>query len=122
MDKLLKGIAEPIRLKAAFLLTFGELCICDLFSILELPQTTMSRHMQYMRKCGWVTSSKRGKWVFYKLAPATSEFHKNLIYAIANSLGKDEEYSELVKKIQKHQIGKNCCIRFLEKKDNSVES
>lgn len=108
MHDLLKAIADPIRLRAAFLLTFGELCICDLQILLEHPQTTISRHMQYMKKHGWVASQKRGRWVYYSLQPPCNDFHAGLIKNIAQMLRESGEFAPLTTKLHDHQINKAC--------------
>ena len=110
MEQLLKAIADPIRLKAAFLLTLGELCICDLYTILKLPQTTVSRHMQYMKKRGWVLSEKRGRWMYYRLAPAKNEFHMALLKAIAQALRKNPQFHKLMARRQDWLINEKCKI------------
>ncbi|MDD3312625.1 metalloregulator ArsR/SmtB family transcription factor, partial [Pseudodesulfovibrio sp.] len=60
----LKGLGDPTRLRALALLAGGELCVCHLMAALELPQSTVSRHMAFLRRGGWVESRRRGKWVY----------------------------------------------------------
>jgi len=64
----LKGLGDPTRLRALALLAGGELCVCHLMAALELPQSTVSRHMAFLRRSGWVESRRRGKWVYYALS------------------------------------------------------
>ncbi|WP_041720709.1 ArsR/SmtB family transcription factor [Pseudodesulfovibrio piezophilus] len=64
----LKGLSDPTRLRLLALLDCGELCICDLMEALSLPQSKVSRHMSFLKKSGWVTSHRKGKWVYYTLA------------------------------------------------------
>lgn len=67
-DRLLKALAEPTRLRIALLLTHGELCVCDLTAVLELPQSTISRHMAVMRSAQIVLDRRSRKWVHYRLS------------------------------------------------------
>jgi ArsR family transcriptional regulator, arsenate/arsenite/antimonite-responsive transcriptional repressor len=108
MDSYVKAIADKTRLKIAFLLTFGELCICDLQEILKLPQTTISRHMLYMKTHNWVSDEKRGRWIYYKLKPAENPFHASLIKSIAQVLRDDPAFQMLVIAMQDHKVNKNC--------------
>lgn len=64
---LLKALADPNRLRIAMLLRLGELCVCELTQILELPQSTVSRHMARLKLVGLVTDRRDGKWVHYSL-------------------------------------------------------
>jgi ArsR family transcriptional regulator len=64
---LLKALADPNRLRIAMLLRHGELCVCELMQILELPQSTVSRHMARLKLVGLVLDRREGKWVHYSL-------------------------------------------------------
>ncbi len=63
-----KALADPTRLRVLRLLLHGELCICDLMASLALPQSTISRHMAVLKRAGWATGRRGGKWVYYSLA------------------------------------------------------
>ena len=66
--ELFKGIADPTRLRIAVLLLERELCVCDLMAVLQLPQSTVSRHMGRMKSAGLVVDRREDKWVHYCLA------------------------------------------------------
>ncbi|WP_207261323.1 metalloregulator ArsR/SmtB family transcription factor [Desulfovibrio sp. Huiquan2017] len=71
MEKLalrFKGLGDPTRLRIIRLLDHGELCVCDLMAALTLPQSTVSRHMSFLRNGRWVDGRREGKWVYYTLA------------------------------------------------------
>lgn len=61
-----KALGEPIRLRMLNLLRHGELCVCDLMAVLELPQSTASRHLAYLRNAGWLTARRQNKWIYYR--------------------------------------------------------
>lgn len=63
-----KGLADENRLRMVGLLCTGELCVCDIMAVLELPQSTASRHLAYLKNSGWVTGKRRGKWMYYQLS------------------------------------------------------
>ncbi|MBU4034431.1 MAG: metalloregulator ArsR/SmtB family transcription factor, partial [Proteobacteria bacterium] len=44
-----KALSEEPRLRILALLLSGELCVCDLMAVLQLPQSTISRHLAYLR-------------------------------------------------------------------------
>lgn len=85
--RLLKALADPVRLRLLHLLTSrDEVCVCYLHEALELPQPTVSRHLAYLRKSGLVATRKDGLWVHYRLAKPTGMLHRFLLGCIAEGL------------------------------------
>ena len=70
---LFKGLADPVRLRIAHLLTQRDaLCVCHLTDALSLPQSTVSRHLNTLRSSGLVEAERRGKWVYYRMLHTNS--------------------------------------------------
>lgn len=82
--QIFKALADETRLRILALLTDGELCVCDLMAILDLPQSTVSRHLAYLRNAGWVEDRRQGVWMYYRLADDGGAFFLDL----RNLLGK----------------------------------
>jgi ArsR family transcriptional regulator len=49
------------------MLATGELCVCQMTSVLELAPSTVSQHLSVLSRGGLVTDRKDGKLVFYRL-------------------------------------------------------
>ena len=65
---LFKGLSDPIRLRIFHLLSQRkELCVCHLTDALNLPQSTVPRHLNTLKHAGLIESERRGKWVHYRL-------------------------------------------------------
>lgn len=65
---LCKCLGDESRLRIAVLLhRYGELCVCDLVSALQLPQPTVSRHLAQLKSCALVADRREGQWVHYRL-------------------------------------------------------
>ena len=63
--QLYKALADETRLRIlALLLAEGELCVCDIIAALKLPQSTISRHLAYLRKTRWVNDRRCGLWIY----------------------------------------------------------
>jgi ArsR family transcriptional regulator len=62
------ALADPTRLRILALLGDGEVCVCHLYEALKIPQSKASRHLAYLRRAGLVDTTKRGLWVYYRLA------------------------------------------------------
>ncbi len=65
---LLKALAHPSRLEIIQLLREQELCVSDIYSMLDLPQAKISQHLMILRDVGVVTTRKDGKQVFYQIS------------------------------------------------------
>ena len=65
--QLFKALGDPTRLRILALLFSGELCVCDITETLNLPQSTVSRHLAYLRNAGLVKSQRKQKWMHYRL-------------------------------------------------------
>ena len=67
-SKQFKALSDETRLRImALLLNAGELCVCDLTDTLQLPQSTVSRHLAYLRKSGLVRDRREGLWMYYSM-------------------------------------------------------
>lgn len=78
LAKTFKGLADETRLRILALLLAGELCVCEIMAALELPQSTVSRHLAYLRKSGWVVDRKQGVWAYYRLADNDAAMMRDL--------------------------------------------
>jgi ArsR family transcriptional regulator, arsenate/arsenite/antimonite-responsive transcriptional repressor len=66
---LLQGAADPTRLAILRQLAGSdEVCACDFSACCTVAQPTVSHHLKVLRETGWVTSERRGNWVYYRLA------------------------------------------------------
>ncbi len=63
-----KALADESRLRALMALAGGELCLCQIISVLELAPATVSKHMSLLYAAGLVDRRKQGKWHYYRLA------------------------------------------------------
>ena len=65
---LLKSLADPTRLKMIYLLKNGELCVCEILEAMDKSQSTISHHLNMMKKENILLTRKEGKWIYYRLA------------------------------------------------------
>ena len=68
LARTLKALSDETRLRIITLLSRGELCVCDLMTILDRPQSTVSRHLATLRHAGLVEDRRQGVWMYYRLA------------------------------------------------------
>lgn len=60
-------LAEPTRSRLLLSLEACELTVGDLCSVLQLPQSTVSRHLKLLLDEGWITARDSGASRFYTL-------------------------------------------------------
>lgn len=62
------ALAEPVRIAILYELSDGPRNVSQIVSALEMNQTTVSRHLRFLRDRGMVTSERSGPNVIYALA------------------------------------------------------
>ncbi|ADG73305.1 transcriptional regulator, ArsR family [Cellulomonas flavigena DSM 20109] len=68
---VLKALADPLRLRMlSFIATSstGEACVCDIASVADVSQPTVSHHLKVLKDVGVLTSDRRGTWVWYRIS------------------------------------------------------
>jgi len=69
-----KALADPTRVGIVNrLAAASEVCVCDLTSVFDLSQPTVSHHLKVLRDAGLVDSERRGLWAYYYVIPDTLE-------------------------------------------------
>lgn len=72
--QLLQAAADPIRLRMLRQLSLGgAVCACDFAAGATVSQPTISHHLRVLRESGWVTTERRGTWIWYSLRPQAAE-------------------------------------------------
>lgn len=84
-----KALSDPNRLRIVNLLTrSGELCVCDIERVLQMPQARVSRHLGILRQAGIVTVRRKGLWMHYRMAAeGPSRVPGPLASAVFESIG-----------------------------------
>jgi len=79
----IKALSDPIRLRIILLLLAeGELCVCDLMAVLKLPQSTVSRHLAYLKRSCWVDTRREGVWMHYTLSLESCDLCKEILLTL----------------------------------------
>jgi len=71
-SRLYGALADKNRLNILQLLTFREMCVCELTAALNITQPNMTYHVKKLESAGLVQREKRGKWVYCSLTDAGS--------------------------------------------------
>ena len=63
-----RALADATRWRIVRLVLDNALCVCELADILEMPQSSVSSHVQVIRKAGLLESEKCEKWTYFRIA------------------------------------------------------
>lgn len=64
----LRTLAHPHRLRMVQMLLQGDFPVGELAEACGLPSAMASEHLRLMQRCGFLTSEKDGRQVFYRVA------------------------------------------------------
>lgn len=76
----LKALSDATRIKILYLLSEGELCVCEIMYELNKPQSNVSHHLNILKNLGFIKGRKEGVWIHYSLKdPKITALVKELI-------------------------------------------
>ncbi|PJF38599.1 MAG: transcriptional regulator [Phototrophicales bacterium] len=73
MVKIFKALSDPNRLRILKMLQIRSLCVCEVRDILNLANSTVSKHLTVLRDAELILDEKDGKWVNYRLNRDSSD-------------------------------------------------
>lgn len=105
--RIFKALADETRLSILALLLDGELCVCEVIAALELPQSTVSRHLAYLRNSSWVLGRRQGIWMYYRLNADEQGLIKELLPALEKYVACKPEHDMALERLHKFQEEQN---------------
>jgi DNA-binding transcriptional ArsR family regulator len=89
-EMVMKAVADPTRVRILKLLEEGEICVCQIVAVLELGQSTVSKHLFLLKVAGLVRERQEGKWVYYALGGSgEAPYARKMLNALKGWLGDD---------------------------------
>jgi ArsR family transcriptional regulator, lead/cadmium/zinc/bismuth-responsive transcriptional repressor len=80
-----KALADETRLRLLVGLRSTELCVCDLAALTSVSESAVSHQLRFLRDASLVSSTKRGRVVYYRLSD------EHVVRLLENLLGHAEE-------------------------------
>lgn len=78
--KVFQSLDDETRLRIlALLLQEPELCVCDIMAVLQLPQSTISRHLSHLKNVGWLHDRRVGLWAYYSMVRQPAPVQQTLL-------------------------------------------
>jgi len=105
------ALADATRCRIVQLVAGEALCVCELAGILHMPQSSVSSHIQVIRKAGLLESERCEKWVYYRLSAKSRSVLAGLREHFADSLDSDATLARDARRAVKRlaQREKSCC-------------
>ncbi len=104
-----KALADVTRWRILHLVKGGALCVCELADILGMPQSSVSSHVQVIRRAGLLESEKCEKWTYFRVRPSLRkllrDIEKSFPYPDPAQLIEDRANS--VRRLETRKI--SCC-------------
>jgi ArsR family transcriptional regulator len=113
MEKLasyFKGLADENRLRILNLLVHGELCGCDIQRVLGASQSTVSRHLSYLKNAGLVLDRRVGYRVFYRLVQSENTEITELFEYLVQVFATDKLLKAEMKKLREAIKDGSCTV------------
>jgi ArsR family transcriptional regulator, arsenate/arsenite/antimonite-responsive transcriptional repressor len=80
---IMKALSDENRIRILNLVNKREICVCEMEELLSLTQTNLSRHLSKLKDIKFITSEKRGLYIFYSINRQVLKKHP-FISAIIN--------------------------------------
>ncbi|MCF7890168.1 metalloregulator ArsR/SmtB family transcription factor [Candidatus Bipolaricaulota bacterium] len=110
-EELLQSLSNETRLRLLNLLLTSEEepCVCELEDALQLPEYTVSRHLNRLKRIGLVDSRKDGVWSYYSLSYDAGSGAQAILETIGEVLDGEtfrEDEKRLRERIYRRENGK----------------
>ncbi|MBL6973675.1 MAG: winged helix-turn-helix transcriptional regulator [Sulfurimonas sp.] len=86
MEVFLKSAAalgdETRVLLLRFLDEYGETCVCDMQTSLDMIQSRLSRHLKILKDAGFLKVVRKGTWAYYSIRSPLDRFRSEALEEI----------------------------------------
>lgn len=89
LPKFFKALCDPTRIKIVQLLLEKERNVSDLIANLDISQSGVSNHLACLKWCGFVTSRKEGKNIYYQV---TDKRIQKIIHLASQVIAENAEH------------------------------
>src|SRR5262245_66566928 len=99
------ALADPIRCRMLLPLERHELTVNEICSVLQLPQSTVSRHLKTLADDGWVSSRRDGTSRFYGMVMSELDAGAQRVWPMVREQVGDEHCVGQEESVPKHVLG-----------------
>ena len=103
------ALCDATRLRIYLLLAKGELCVCELTSILGMEQSRISHCLNVLKSAGLVDARREGKWIIHR---ESAQARRNaVLIALKKETGLSESDNKNLAKCRKDKVRERCCVK-----------
>lgn len=106
---IFKALGDENRLRIFNLLLQGELCVCEIESILSLNQSNVSRHLNKLKSMKLIKAKKNAQWIFYSVDPEFTKNNSSLISYLTDKFS-HKDFEEDLLKLSAYKNSKFSCV------------
>ncbi len=107
--KIFKALSDPNRIRILKMVLERELCMCEVREVLDLSNSTVSKHLSILRDAGLLLDSKDGKWVNFRINNRSDQpFIRAAIALVQGSFGEDADIRKDLSKVRTVDRKKIC--------------
>lgn len=108
MDQLIqifKALSDKNRLRIVKMLEQKSMCVCEITEILQLANSTVSKHLSILKNADLIVSQKEGRWINYKINPEGNKYVNALEDIMKDWINDDPVIGEDREKV--HTVDRN---------------
>ncbi len=99
VERQFKALGDKTRLKILSILSMRPCCVCEITDVLELSQSTVTRHLQKLTEAGFLEVRRHTFYQIYRIYPKDS-LSKRLLSLVLEALKESQEHQRLMKKLK----------------------
>ncbi len=105
------ALSDTTRWRIIELVADEALCVCELADILEMPQSSVSSHLQVIRRAGLLDSERCEKWIYYRLGAEKKDLVLVVREQFAASIDADTAIARDARRAKRRlaEREKSCC-------------
>jgi ArsR family transcriptional regulator len=108
LTKTFKALSDRNRLRILKMLEVKPLCVCEIRTVLNLANSTVSKHLSILRDTEFIMDQKDGKWVNYYLNEDVFNTYVGILLPLIKQWLYDEKIvladQAMVKQVDRIQI------------------
>lgn len=107
--RVMKALSDPNRVRIVKILEKKELCVCELRNLVDLAQSTVSKHMRVLEEAGLVDYEKKGSWIIYRLSGGEeSEYARVMLENMRGWLADEPQLQKMMARLPQIDRERSC--------------
>lgn len=119
--EIFKALGDENRIRILNILKEGELCVCEIESILGITQSNASRHLNKLKSLKMISGEKKAQWVYYAIDRKFIEKNQMLYSYLNNKFEESVLCAEDLKRLKKYKCSLFTCEELREDKEKVIK-